>query len=42
MTALCPAIYLGAETLVMSLVDTFYWRIPIDWVIIPAIVATSS
>ena len=36
MTALCPAIYLGAETLVMSLMDTFYWRIPIYWVIIPA------
>ena len=37
MTALCPAIYLGAETLVMSLIDTFYWRIPIYWVIIPAL-----
>lgn len=35
--AQAPAIYLGAETLVMSLVDNFYWRIPIYWVIVPAI-----
>jgi hypothetical protein len=35
--ALAPAIYLGVETLVMSVVDNFYWRIPIYWVIVPAI-----
>jgi hypothetical protein len=35
--ALFPAFYLGAETLVISVLDQFFWRIPIYWVIIPAI-----
>lgn len=35
--AVSPAIYLCAETLVMSVLDNFYWRIPVFWVIIPAI-----
>jgi hypothetical protein len=36
--AAAPALYLAVETLVMSLVDAFYWRIPIYWVFVPAIV----
>jgi hypothetical protein len=32
-----PTSYLGAETLVMSLIDTFYWMITSYWVIIPAL-----
>jgi len=35
--ALIPAVYLSIETLVMGLVDGFFWRIPIYWVLIPAL-----
>jgi hypothetical protein len=38
MAAVFPALYLGAETVVMVLLyGGFFWRIPIYWVIIPAI-----
>jgi hypothetical protein len=37
LAALLPAVYLGAETIVMGLLSDFFWRIPIYWVIIPAI-----
>src|SRR5262245_5349354 len=40
--ALFPAIYLGIETTVMSVVDPFFWRIPIFWVLIPALVCAIS
>jgi len=36
MAAVSPALYLGAETVVMELLYGFFWRIPIYWVIIPA------
>jgi hypothetical protein len=35
--AVFPALYLFAEMFVMGLIDGFFWRIPIYWVIIPAI-----
>jgi hypothetical protein len=36
--AVCPALYLAAETVVMGLLEgTFFWRIPIYWVLLPAI-----
>lgn len=35
--AVSPALFLGAETMVMGLLDGFFWRIPIYWVVIPAI-----
>jgi hypothetical protein len=36
--AISPALYLGAETVVMGLVyGGFFWRIPVYWVVIPAI-----
>ena len=34
--ALSPALYHGIETLVVGLLFGFYWRIPIYWVLIPA------
>ena len=37
--ALVPALYLSSETLVMGLVDGFFWRIPLYWVLIPALLA---
>jgi hypothetical protein len=36
--ALFPALYLALEMFVMGLVFGFFWRIPIYWVIIPAMV----
>ena len=38
MAALSPALYLAAETVVMGLLFGFFWRIPIYWILIPAIV----
>jgi hypothetical protein len=36
--AVFPAIYLAVETTVMGFLDSFFWRIPIYWVFVPAIV----
>jgi hypothetical protein len=35
--ALSPALYLFVEMFVMGLVVGFFWRIPIYWVLIPAL-----
>jgi hypothetical protein len=37
MAAVSPALYLAAETVVMGLLFGYFWRIPIYWVIIPAL-----
>jgi MFS family permease len=34
--AISPALYLGIETAIASVMDNFYWRIPIYWVLVPA------
>jgi hypothetical protein len=39
LAAMFPAFYLAAEMFVMGLLDGFFWRIPIYWVLIPAIAA---
>jgi hypothetical protein len=35
--AISPALYLGVDTLVLGLQSEFYWRVPVYWVIIPAL-----
>jgi len=37
LAAVAPALYLGAQILVASVLDAFYWRIPIFWFVIPAV-----
>jgi hypothetical protein len=36
--ALAPAIYLAGEIAFLSVTDAFYWRVPVYWVFIPALV----
>jgi hypothetical protein len=38
MAAVFPALYLAGETVVFAVVDGFFWRIPIYYVLLPAIV----
>jgi hypothetical protein len=35
--AISPALYFGAEIAVASVLGSFYWRVPIYWIVIPAI-----
>ncbi|HEY7497737.1 MAG TPA: hypothetical protein VH740_04465 [Vicinamibacterales bacterium] len=37
LAAVCPAAYFAGEIVYYSLLDAFYWRIPIYWILIPAI-----
>ena len=37
LAALFPAIYFAFDTTIMALFDTFYWRVPVYWAVIPAI-----
>jgi len=39
LAAVFPALYLGVETCVLGLFYGFFWRIPIYWVIVPAMAA---
>jgi hypothetical protein len=39
LAAVAPAVYLAVETVVWGFTDGFFWRIPIFYVVLPAVVS---